>query len=114
QRVMLRFMGTFPFDCRHHSSRQCRFKMDPPDIDSVPTPRAYATAQMANVVAAVRDLQHPTRIGPYEILELIGEGGMGSVYKAEQRQPIQRIVAIKIIKLGMDARQVISRFESER
>src|SRR5437762_4495644 len=88
--------------------------MDRADIDSVQTPQAYATGQMANVVAAVRDLQHPTRIGPYEILELIGEGGMGSVYKAEQRDPIQRIVAIKVIKLGMDTREVITRFESER
>src|SRR5205814_7103055 len=53
-------------------------------------------------------------IGPYVIQSLIGEGGMGSVYKAEQRQPICRIVALKLIKLGMDTREVIARFESER
>src|SRR4051812_44313787 len=56
----------------------------------------------------------PKRIGPYHILELLGEGGMGEVYKAEQRAPIKRTVAIKIIKLGFDSREVIARFESER
>jgi len=65
------------------------------------------TAQIANVIAAVHELRHPIRIGPYEIVELIGEGGMGLVYKAEQHQPIRRVVAIKIIKLGMDTRQVM-------
>src|SRR5262245_36422269 len=52
--------------------------------------------------------------GPYRILQLIGEGGMGSVYLAEQRQPIQRQVALKVVKLGMDTRQVVTRLESER
>src|SRR4051812_11054813 len=56
----------------------------------------------------------PKRIGPYHILELLGEGGMGEVYKAEQRTPIRRTVAIKIIKLGFDSREVVARFESER
>ncbi len=53
-------------------------------------------------------------IGNYVIRELIGEGGMGLVYAAEQSQPIKRRVALKIIKLGMDTRDVIARFESER
>src|SRR5881394_2436514 len=78
------------------------------------THEPYASEQFANVVAAVRQFRHPAQIGEYSILGLIGEGGMGSVYKAEQRAPIQRIVAIKIIKLGMDTREVIARFESER
>jgi serine/threonine protein kinase/Tfp pilus assembly protein PilF len=56
----------------------------------------------------------PDRIGPYHILELLGVGGMGEVYKAEQRTPIKRTVAIKSIKLGFDSREVIARFESER
>jgi eukaryotic-like serine/threonine-protein kinase len=53
-------------------------------------------------------------IGPYKLLEQIGEGGMGTVYMAEQTQPVQRKVAVKLIKPGMDSRQVIARFEAER
>ena len=53
-------------------------------------------------------------IGPYKVLQEIGQGGMGIVYMAEQRQPIDRKVALKIIKVGMDTRQVIARFEAER
>jgi non-specific serine/threonine protein kinase/serine/threonine-protein kinase len=55
-----------------------------------------------------------TRIGRYEVLELIGEGGMGLVYLAEQKTPVRRRVALKIIKPGMDSKQVIARFEAER
>ncbi|MHC4967655.1 MAG: protein kinase domain-containing protein [Planctomycetota bacterium] len=55
-----------------------------------------------------------SRIGPYKILQQIGEGGFGVVYMAEQQAPVQRRVALKIIKLGMDTRQVIARFEAER
>ena len=55
-----------------------------------------------------------TQIGRYKLLEKIGEGGFGEVYVAEQREPVKRKVALKIIKLGMDTRQVIARFEAER
>ena len=55
-----------------------------------------------------------TVIGPYKLLEQIGEGGMGVVYMAEQTQPVRRKVALKIIKPGMDTKQVIARFEAER
>jgi len=55
-----------------------------------------------------------TIIGRYKLLEKIGEGGMAVVYMAEQERPIRRKVALKIIKLGMDTRQVIARFEAER
>ncbi len=55
-----------------------------------------------------------TVIGPYRLLEMVGEGGMGVVYMAEQSQPVRRQVALKIIKPGMDTRQVIVRFEAER
>jgi eukaryotic-like serine/threonine-protein kinase len=55
-----------------------------------------------------------TVIGPYKLLEQLGEGGMGLVFVAEQQQPIKRRVALKIIKPGMDSRQVIARFEAER
>ncbi len=55
-----------------------------------------------------------TRIGPYKLLEKLGEGGMGSVYMAEQQEPVRRKVALKIIKLGMDSEHVVARFEAER
>lgn len=56
--------------------------------------------------------QAPT--GPYTLLELIGQGGMGEVWLAERKHPVRRRVAIKLIKLGMDTREVMARFESER
>jgi serine/threonine protein kinase/tetratricopeptide (TPR) repeat protein len=55
-----------------------------------------------------------SRIAPYRLVELIGEGGFGSVYLAEQEEPVRRRVALKIIKLGMDTRAVVARFEQER
>ncbi len=55
-----------------------------------------------------------TIVGPYKLLQQIGEGGMGVVFMAEQQRPVQRMVALKIIKPGMDTRQVIARFEAER
>jgi serine/threonine protein kinase/tetratricopeptide (TPR) repeat protein len=55
-----------------------------------------------------------TQVGPYKLLQQIGEGGMGVVYMAEQSEPVERRVALKIIKPGMDTRQVIARFEAER
>ena len=54
------------------------------------------------------------RIGPYRLQKLIGHGGMGVVYRAEQEEPVYRVVAIKLLKLGMDSRQVVARFEQER
>ena len=53
-------------------------------------------------------------LGRYKLLEKIGEGGFGVVYVAEQKEPVKRRVALKIIKLGMDTRQVVARFEAER
>ena len=55
-----------------------------------------------------------TRIGPYKLVRKIGEGGMGTVYLAEQMNPVRRTVALKLIKPGMDTEQVIARFEAER
>ena len=60
------------------------------------------------------DADDGTVIGPYRLLRQLGEGGMGVVYHAQQLQPIRRDVALKIIKPGMDSKQVIARFESER
>src|SRR5262249_7344750 len=55
-----------------------------------------------------------TVIGPYKLLEQIGEGGFGVVYMAEQTQPVRRKVALKVLKPGMDTRHVVARFEAER
>jgi eukaryotic-like serine/threonine-protein kinase len=54
------------------------------------------------------------RIGRYKLLQQIGEGGCGVVYMAEQEEPVHRRVALKVIKLGMDTKNVIARFEAER
>ncbi len=53
-------------------------------------------------------------VGPYKLVEPIGEGGMGSVWMAQQTEPVKRLVAVKLIKAGMDSKQVIARFEAER
>jgi len=71
------------------------------------------------LTAPLSDGQEPdhligTQIGNYQIIRELGRGGMGVVYLAEQRHPISRLVALKVIKLGMDTRHVIARFESER
>ena len=55
-----------------------------------------------------------TVIGPYKLLEQIGEGGFGVVFLAEQQQPLHRLVALKVLKPGLDSRQVIARFEAEQ
>src|SRR5262245_36288438 len=55
-----------------------------------------------------------TVLGPYKLLERIGEGGMGTVWMAQQSQPVKRLVALKLIKAGMDSKQVLARFEAER
>src|SRR6516165_9618332 len=68
-------------------------------------------------VTAARDprpaVEEPgTTVGPYKLLEVIGEGGMGTVYMAEQTEPVRRRVALKVIKPGMDSKQVVARFEA--
>jgi serine/threonine protein kinase len=66
-------------------------------------------------VDAPANLDRPgTIIGPYKLLQQLGEGGMGTVFMAEQTQPVQRKVALKVIKPGMDSRHVLARFEAER
>src|SRR4051812_1344248 len=69
----------------------------------------------ATVDGALPPAEQPgTVIGRYKLLQLIGEGGFGAVYMAEQREPVVRKVALKVIKWGMDTKQVIARFEAER
>jgi len=74
-----------------------------------PTPEIAATIAQPDIIE-----QPGTIIGPYKLLQQIGEGGMGTVFMADQTHPVQRKVALKIIKPGMDSRQVIARFEAER
>src|SRR5881628_3188659 len=68
------------------------------------------------VTAEQTGLQRPGQVvaGRFKLLEQIGEGGMGTVWVAEQAAPVRRRVALKLIKPGMDSRQVLSRFEAER
>jgi eukaryotic-like serine/threonine-protein kinase len=80
--------------------------------DASPTPDAGPTE---DIPAPRHITEGPgSRIGPYKLLQAIGEGGMGAVYMAEQERPVRRRVALKIIKPGMDTDQVIARFEAER
>jgi eukaryotic-like serine/threonine-protein kinase len=79
----------------------------PPRPEDVETPFFdRATGPDSSMAGAV--------IGPYHLLQLLGHGGMGDVWLAEQKQPVRRRVAIKLIKAGMDTREVVARFESER
>jgi serine/threonine protein kinase/tetratricopeptide (TPR) repeat protein len=74
---------------------------------------AFTSAPSAEIPAALGEGPGAV-IGPYKLLQQIGEGGMGTVFMAEQTQPMQRRVALKLIKPGMDSAQVIARFEAER
>jgi serine/threonine protein kinase/formylglycine-generating enzyme required for sulfatase activity len=71
-------------------------------------------AETALTGSGLVDAPAPTQVGPYSILRAIGEGGFGVVYLAEQSEPIQRQVAVKLIRPGMDQEMVLRRFESER
>src|SRR5687767_4766022 len=75
---------------------------------------AGPTVVNGNVAQAAVDDVPQRQIGPYKLLQVIGEGGFGTVYMAEQETPVRRRVALKVIKLGMDTRQVVVRFEAER
>jgi WD40 repeat protein/serine/threonine protein kinase len=75
------------------------------DPASLPSPQTEAPGHAEGV---------GTHIGPYKLLQLLGEGGMGAVYMAEQEEPVKRRVAVKIIKAGMDSQRIIARFEQER
>jgi serine/threonine protein kinase/Tfp pilus assembly protein PilF len=83
-------------------------------IDSSKVPDASLTPNEESDESSDAELDGPREVGPYRVLRKIGEGGMGIVYLADQQAPIRRRVALKLIKLGMDTRQVIARFESER
>ena len=78
-----------------------------PPADDIETLFSTSTANLSYPVAG-------TIIGPYQLRQVLGHGGMGEVWLADQKQPVQRRVAVKLIKSGMDTREVVARFESER
>jgi serine/threonine protein kinase len=77
-------------------------------------PALAVTGSSTVRIATPNDEQVGTLIGRYKLLEPLGEGGFGAVWLAEQKEPVRRKVALKVIKLGMDTRQVVARFEAER
>jgi WD40 repeat protein/serine/threonine protein kinase len=85
-----------------------------PDSALVDTGAFTPSMEDASLAATVPMEAPGTVIGPYKLLEQIGEGGMGLVFVAEQERPVRRRVALKIIKPGMDSLQVVARFEAER
>src|SRR5262249_6410241 len=92
---------------RERVERLLRHHQQADDFLDAPSPWAAAVDEPASEgVGAV--------IGAHKLLEQIGEGGMGIVHMAEQEQPVRRMVALKILKAGMDSKQVIARFEAER
>jgi eukaryotic-like serine/threonine-protein kinase len=91
------------------------FKAVQTEIVPVAGLRSLAEGAALDAISApAQDEPVGTRIGNYNLLQKIGEGGCGVVYMAEQEQPVRRKVALKIIKLGMDTKNVIARFEAER
>jgi serine/threonine protein kinase/tetratricopeptide (TPR) repeat protein len=86
----------------HAYEEQASFLESPPPVGAVPTMDQPASESLGTV------------IGPYKLVEQIGEGGMGTVWMAQQTEPVKRLVALKLIKPGMDSKQVIARFEAER
>jgi serine/threonine protein kinase len=95
--------GTLPSDVADHSSPTDARSLELPGTPSLvapPTPRP--------------GFRRGDVIGPYTILDSIGEGGFGTVYLADQREPVRRRVALKVVKPGMDSAEVIARFNAER
>ena len=81
--------------------------------DHGPTHRCVSE-EITGVTGMWADLDLLSVIGRYQLLQKIGEGGMGEVWLADQKEPVRRRVALKLIKAGMNSREVVARFESER
>ena len=71
-------------------------------------------SELAKAITTIASADIPERIGPYRIVGRIGEGGMGDVFRAEQKEPITREVALKVVRAGLDSDRVLARFEAER
>ena len=88
---------------------------DDPFLDRAPAElKAKPVQTMELELADTPDEAVGQKIGRYKILERVGEGGCGVVYVAKQTEPVRRRVALKVIKLGMDSKQLVARFEAER
>jgi eukaryotic-like serine/threonine-protein kinase len=96
---LVAIVGRFPF---LQATAMC-----PDDSTRQPAPDSEPTRQTSEHLPG-------EQMGPYRLLQRVGEGGMGEVWVAEQREPVHRTVAVKVIKVGMDTRQVVARFEAER
>ena len=88
------------------------FALGKEEEDGSSRPEAEGTESVSSADIATERLG--SWVGRYRLLRILGEGGMGIVYLAEQEHPIKRQVALKVIKPGMDSRRVIARFEAER
>jgi serine/threonine protein kinase/WD40 repeat protein len=98
----------------HSPCPECGTPLPPDGVCAACLRRAAGADQGTTRTATSAVLERPAQIGPYKILDTLGEGGMGIVYLAEQERPLRRRVALKVIKVGMDTRQVVARFEAER
>ena len=96
-----------------HRCSKCGAEL-PADAPKGVCPRCLMAAALGSTSDAAETEDFPERIDRYKILQKLGEGGCGVVYMAEQTEPVRRRVALKVIKLGMDTKQVIARFEAER
>lgn len=90
-----------------------------PSFPQLLSPTVKLPPEALTDAASVRSTNHPAEsprmiIGPYKLLQQLGEGGMGNVWMAEQSEPVRRLVALKVIKPGMDSAAVLARFEVER
>jgi serine/threonine protein kinase/tetratricopeptide (TPR) repeat protein len=92
---------------------ECALEPEPSQL-AAPAEAGIPSSAQSAVKSRSEEETPGSVIGRYELLEKIGEGGFGVVYVAEQREPVKRRVALKIIKLGMDTRQIVARFEAER
>jgi eukaryotic-like serine/threonine-protein kinase len=97
----------FLFQTEYHSAAPMMNPNDPQHPADPDTPDRTLSVGASGTMAA-------SQIGPYRLLQVLGEGGMGEVWLAEQTKPIHRTVALKLIKAGMDTKAVVARFESER
>lgn len=101
--------------CRTDSILRARVQELLAAVDNDPgLPPTDLPRQARELLGITRHEVHPPQIGPYRVLRPLGEGGMGTVYLAEQLAPVRRRVAIKVIKRGMDSREVLLRFDAER